>query len=108
MRSTRALGVEEVGLAGAGPAAAHVDARHHGFVEQERGDAAGEPQIGGVADPEAGDVGDAVGQHGASPEDVPRDPRIEPSASGAAARWASKPVAAGPAASERSSIAGIV
>ena len=62
-RSHRAVRVEQVGFARAGRAAAHVDGRGRGLVEQDRGHAGGEAGVVGMADPDARDVGDEV-SHG--------------------------------------------
>ena len=53
----RTRGIEQVGLADAGPAAADIDGNDGGRVEHHRRHAGGEPGIIGMADPDAGDVG---------------------------------------------------
>ena len=70
MRSDRAGGIEQVGLAGAGPAAADVDRDDGRLVEHDRRHAGGEPGIIGMADPDAGDVGQEIARawrHGGAP-----------------------------------------
>ena len=57
-----AFGLEEAVLAGAGPAAAHVDRGDRGGVENDRGDAGSERCVVGVADANAGNVGDEIFQ----------------------------------------------
>ena len=57
-----AFGLEQGLLAGAGPAAAHVDRCDGGRVEQDRGDAGGDRGILGVADANAGNIGEQVFQ----------------------------------------------
>ena len=52
--------VEQRALAGAGTAAAHVDRRHRRAVEHDRGDAGGQRCVIGVADADAGDIGEEI------------------------------------------------
>ena len=52
--------IEQSGLARARPAAAHVDARHHGGVEHDGGRAGAELGVAGMADPQAGNIGDEI------------------------------------------------
>ena len=49
-------------LAGAGPAAAHVDRGHRRLVENDRGYAGRERCVIGVADADAGDIGEEIFQ----------------------------------------------
>ncbi len=69
-------GVEQVGLAGAGPAAAHVDPT--GRADGRHDDARpGEPAglvTGGMADPDARDVGDGVVRSGVHGTSMPAEP----------------------------------
>ncbi len=57
-----AFGLEQAVLAGAGPAAAHVDRGDRRRIENDRGDAGGEGCVVGVADADAGYVGDEIFQ----------------------------------------------
>ena len=52
--------VEQRALAGAGTAAAHVDRRYRGLVEHHRGDAGCQRRVIGVADADAGDIGEEI------------------------------------------------
>ena len=61
-----AFGLEQRVLAGAGPAAAHVDRGDRGRIENDRGDAGGERRVVGVADANAGNIGEEIFQ-GAGP-----------------------------------------
>ena len=56
------LGPQQVGLARAGRAAAHVDTGHRALRAQHDGAAGGARRVREVADREAGDVGDCVGE----------------------------------------------
>ena len=56
--------IEQGGLARAGPAAAHIDARHHGLVEHHDGRAGAELGVAGMADADAGNIGDEIACHG--------------------------------------------
>ena len=51
---------EQGALAGAGAAAAHVDRGNRGLIENDRGDAGGERGVVGVADADAGDIGEEI------------------------------------------------
>ena len=66
-----ALEGEQVGLARSRRAAAHVDRSDRRLVEDDGGDAGAEPQISGIPDLEAGDVGDEVAHPGLL-KDLPR------------------------------------
>jgi hypothetical protein len=69
-RLHRSGGIKQVGLAGAGAAAAHVHRAGEGRVEYERGDAARDSFVFRVADADSRDVGDAVEpDHRLSPAD---------------------------------------
>ena len=60
-------GIQQVGLPGAGPAAAHVDGDDSRRIEHDGGDARRRAGIVGMADPDAGDIGEEVagwGRHG--------------------------------------------
>ena len=61
-----AFGLEERLLAGTGAAAAHVDGRNRGRIKNDRGDAGGEGGVVGVADANAGNIGEEIFQ-GAGP-----------------------------------------
>jgi len=52
--------IEQSGLARTRPATAHVHARHHGGVEQHHGSAGAELGVAGMADPQAGYIGDEI------------------------------------------------
>ena len=56
------VGLQQGVLARAGPAAAHVDRRHRRLVEDDRGDTRRQPGVIGVADADAGDIGEQVFQ----------------------------------------------
>src|SRR5207237_401386 len=58
----RAFKLEKRFLAGAGAAAADVDRSYRGRIENDRGDAGGERRVVGVADADAGYVGEEVFQ----------------------------------------------
>ena len=60
--STVLSGLRSGVLAGAGAAAAHVDGRDGGRIEKDRGDAGGEGRVVGVADANAGNVGEEIFQ----------------------------------------------
>ena len=62
----RAGGIEQRVLARAGPAAAHVDRGDRRAIEDDRGDAGGELRVIGMADADAGDIGEEVFQGGDS------------------------------------------
>ena len=53
-------------LAGAGAAAADVDRRHRGRIENDRGDAGGDRRIVGVTDANAGNIGEEIFQEALS------------------------------------------
>ena len=56
----RAMRLEQVGFARAWGAAAHVDRGDRGLVEHDRGHARGEARVFGIANPEAGHIGDQI------------------------------------------------
>ena len=62
--STVLSGLSSGVLAGAGAAAAHVDRRDRGRIEDDRGDAGGERCVIGVADANAGNIGEEIFQGG--------------------------------------------
>ena len=52
--------VEKLEFAAAGAAAPGVDGGHHGGVGNDHGDAGPDVRVAGIADPDAGDIGDGV------------------------------------------------
>jgi threonine/homoserine/homoserine lactone efflux protein/glycine/D-amino acid oxidase-like deaminating enzyme len=54
------VGAQELGVAAARRAAAHIDGADGRLIEDDRGRAGGAGEVGGVADPEAWNVGDVV------------------------------------------------
>ena len=53
-------GLQQIGLARAGPAAAHIDAGDRRLLEHDRGDARAQAVVLRMADQDAGDIGDEV------------------------------------------------